>query len=274
MIDTLNLKNSMLYTLSIRLSADGFCFSVYSPHQKEALTYSHYRVEANISLTANLKQALAVNEYLKFPFKRVNILFTNTGYTLIPFDVFDEEQAETLYYYNLPKLHNESVYYNILHRSNVVTLFGIDKSTLSLIHEQYPDAHIYTNISPIIEFLAEKSRNSNSRALYVYLQQKQMHYLAFECGKLLFANTFSNPGKNDCIYYTLNLWKQVGLNQQNDHLWLIGSVNEKDELLPELGKYIEHIGILPPIEQFCSEGSLAKENEFPFDMQALLLTHL
>lgn len=270
MTETLNLKNSMLYTLSIRLSAGGFCFSVYNPHQENPLAYSRYKVEPNISLTANLKQALSVNDFLKLPFKRVNILLTTTGYTSIPLELFDEEQMESIYYFNHPKQHNETIYYNILHRSNVVTLFALDKSTFGLINEQYPHAHIYAHISPVIEYLTEQSRAVHSRVLYIYRQRHELHFAAFDHGKLLFVNTYPNHGNNDCIYYALNLWKQLKLDQREDYLRII---EPEQAILDECKKYIAHVEVMPPVTQLPFE-KRPSETDFPFDMQALLLTHL
>ncbi len=49
-------------------------------------------------------------------------------FTIVPLELFEEEQAELLFYHNHQKRENETVFYNILQKNNVAVIFGIDKS--------------------------------------------------------------------------------------------------------------------------------------------------
>ena len=55
MIETIDFSKSEQYTLSIRLSADGFSFSVFNPLGEGELSFFDRKVEESLSLTANLK---------------------------------------------------------------------------------------------------------------------------------------------------------------------------------------------------------------------------
>jgi len=56
MIETIDFSKSEQYTLSIRLSADGFSFSIFNPLNENELFFFDRKVEESLSLTANLKQ--------------------------------------------------------------------------------------------------------------------------------------------------------------------------------------------------------------------------
>ena len=120
MIETIDFSKSEQYTLSIRLSADGFSFSVFSPLGEGGLSFFDWKVEESLSLTANLKQTFREVEWLKHPYRRVNILMADKRFTLVPLEFFEDEQTETLFYHNHPKRENEIVQYNILRKNNVV----------------------------------------------------------------------------------------------------------------------------------------------------------
>ena len=77
MIETIDFSKSEQYTLSIRLSADGFSFSVFNPLGEGELSFFDRKVEESLSLTANLKQTFRDVEWLKHPYRRVNILMSN-----------------------------------------------------------------------------------------------------------------------------------------------------------------------------------------------------
>ena len=151
MIETIDFSKSEQYTLSIRLSADGFSFSVFNPLGEGELSFFDRKVEESLSLTANLKQTFREIEWLKHPYRRVNILMADKRFTLVPLEFFEDEQTETLFYHNHPKRENEIVQYNILRKNNAVVLFSMDKSARSFLCEQYPDVRFYSQASSFIE---------------------------------------------------------------------------------------------------------------------------
>ena len=246
MIETTDFSKSEQYTLSIRLSTDGFSFSVFNPLNDGAPSFYERDVDESLSLTANLRQTFREVEWLSHPFRRVNVIMTDKRFTFIPLEFFEDEQAETVFYHNHPQRENETVQYNILPKNNIVVLFGMDKSACSFLNEQYPHIKFYSQASPLIEFFATKSRLGNSRKMYAHLRKDAIDIYAYERGRLLLANSFACKETSDRIYYLLYIWKQLGMEQERDELHLTGHLPDKDQLLPELRKFIRQVFILNP----------------------------
>ena len=80
MIETTDFNKSEQYTLSIRLSTDGFSFSVFNPLGDGEFSYYDREVDESFSLTANLKQTFRELAWLERPFRRDNL----TGFGNIP----------------------------------------------------------------------------------------------------------------------------------------------------------------------------------------------
>lgn len=59
MIETTDFNKSEQYTLSIRLSTDGFSFSVFNPLDEKGFSCEDYAINEELPLTANLKEAFA-----------------------------------------------------------------------------------------------------------------------------------------------------------------------------------------------------------------------
>ena len=246
MIETTDFNKSEQYTLSIRLSTDGFSFSVFNPMAEGELTFYDHEVDENLSLTANLKQTFREMEWLSRPYRRVNILMADKRFTFIPLEFFEDEQAETVFYHNYPKRENELVQYNILQKNNIVVLFGMDRSACTFLREQYPNVKFYSQSSPFIEFFAAKSRLGNSRKIYAHLRKDAVDIYGFERGRLLLANSFGCDTTADRIYYLLYIWKKLGFEQERDELHLTGTLSNKEQLLPELRKFIRQVFIMNP----------------------------
>ena len=246
MIETTDFSKSEQYTLSIRLSTDGFSFSVFNPLNDGELSFQEREVDETLSLTANLRQTFREVEWLNHSFRRVNVIMTDKRFTFIPLEFFEDEQAETVFYHNHQQRENETVQYNILPKNNIVVLFGMDKSAWSFLNEQYPNIKFYSQASPLIEFFATKSRLGNSRKMYAHLRKDAVDIYTYERGRLLLANSFACKETNDRIYYLLYVWKQLGMEQERDELHLTGYLPDKEQLLPELRKFIRQVFILNP----------------------------
>lgn len=239
-------SKSEQYTLSIRLSTDGFSFSVFNPMGDGELSFFDREVDEGLSLTANLKQTFREVEWLSRSYRRVNILMADKRFAFIPLEFFEDEQAEIVFYHNHPKRENELVQYNILHKNNIVVLFGMDKSACTFMREQYPDAKFYSQASSFIEFFSMKSRLGNCRKMYVHLRKDAIDVYGYERGRLLLANSFACKETADRIYYLLYIWKQLGFEQERDELHLTGALHDKEQLLPELRKFIRQVFIMNP----------------------------
>ena len=110
----IDFTKSKQYTLSIRLSTDGFSFSIYNPIHDDSLSIIEKEINASSSLTANLKTLFHESDFLNHPYKRVNIMMAGKRFTIAPLELFEEEQAELLFYHNHQKKENETVLYNCL----------------------------------------------------------------------------------------------------------------------------------------------------------------
>lgn len=248
-----NLKNidfsqSEQYTLSIRLSTDGFSFSVFNPHTDGTLSSIDYQIDETLSLTANLKQTFRELTWINRPFRKVNILIATRRFTLMPLEFFEDEQAECIFYHNCSKRDNELVRYNILHKNNIVVLFGMDKSSHTFLKEQFPNARFYAQASPFIDYLSAKSRLGNNQKLYAHLHPHAIDLYSYERGHLLLGNSFECKETSDNLYYILYTWKLLNLDQERDELHLCGNLQGKEQLPDDLKKYIRKVFIMTPTE--------------------------
>ena len=254
----IDFTKSEQYTLSIRLSADGFSFSIHPPQKEAEVFFSSYPVNVSYSMTANLKKMIQTTEALKYTYGQTNILIDTQRFTPVPFDLFEDEQTEQLFYQNFQRMDNETVLCNILGKSNIALIFGMDKHTHQLIHESFPHARIFACTSPLTEYFTYQSKGSNNRRLYVLFHPNRMEVFALDKGKLLLINSFNSKQNSDHIYYLLYVWQQLGYSQEKDQLFLIGDVESKDTLLTELKRFLRQVEFLPTL------------SPLPFDIQSLI----
>lgn len=261
--------------LSIRLSADGFSFSILDPAGHQPFMYSSVQVTPGISLTANIKQTLAHEELLLQKGRRTLVLLENPRWTVVPLDLFEEKHAEAIFAQSQQVVSGEKVLYNILEKSNVVILFSMEQAAWQLVNELWPNAHIYASISPIINHLTIKSHSSTDCCkMYVHMSKRAADIIVLQNGMPVLMNSYVCQNTDDVLYYTLNVWKQMGLDQQSDEIYLLGNHSEKEALVTKLGVFIETVVDVNPKVEFNRSEVVECKDEVPYDMLTLLHSNL
>lgn len=242
-------SNSNQHILSIRFSADGFYFALLNPKAKEisdSSIHHLYKVDESLSFTANLKHAIDELEWLNYQYKAVSIVIATSRFTLVPLDFFEDEQVETIFYHNFHHVDNELVEFNILQKSNVVVLYGLDKALLTLLYKQFPEAQVKAQATSLIEHLTLQNYHVNQKQLLCVIGRDNITIAAMEHHNIIYCNSFNCHHITDRLYYILYSWKQLGMNQLSDELLLADNISEADALKHELGHYISNITCISP----------------------------
>lgn len=258
------------YTLSIRLSTDGFCFTVHNPQADNEYAYLPYTIDPTRSLTANLKHAVQENEMLRHTYATVNIILAEVAYTIVPKEFYAESHKRELYLQNFPQTKDSTVVLdNRVGEEQAVVLFGTERQLYQYLTERYPKAQIYASVSPLISYGTEKSYTIPGNYCLVYQQGQRTDMLCLANGSLFFANTFSDRDTNNILYFLLNCWQTLGLSQIEDTLHFAGTSRKAKALVQELKKFIKTIHTIRAAEEFHST-ELARIGEMPFDLQILI----
>ncbi|NMA74900.1 MAG: DUF3822 family protein [Bacteroidales bacterium] len=249
-INQFDFSQSEYCILSIRLKTDGFSFSIYNTITKEYYA-EEIKTDPSLSLTANIKRVFKEIEFLSKPFQQKRIVFIGIRYLLLPLELFEDEQKETLFYHSHTKKENDIILYDIVKRNNIVVLYAIDKSAFTFLKEWDKELSIQSQTSLLIEKLYSVNKISKKKQMFLNIQTGKIDLFSFSEGELLSINTFTVQSVADILYYSLHLWKQQGFNQQQDEFIFLNNSKEVKSIIPELSKYIKNIQNSPftiPIE--------------------------
>lgn len=257
-------------SLSIRICTNGLSFCVYTPGSQNPFEYKVYDMNHTISLAANLKFALLNEPILKREYQRVNVLVSTTNITTVPVAYFDVEGINDVYTLNFPKSRPQHVTYNVLRRTGVALIFGIDRNVYQLLLDDFPRARFYASASTLIEFFSEKSHGGTDRKMYVYLHEKEITIYAFDQGRMLFVNSYPVGSVADMQYYILNLWQQLSFDQIDDSLFIVGDNDSRQELADKIVYFLKNVSLIDRSDDF-KDSLTAGNNMIPYDLQTLLV---
>lgn len=258
-------------SLSIRVCSNGLSFCTYAPGSDTPFEYVVHDVNHTISLAANLKTALLAEPMLKGNYQRVNVLISTPKFTTVPVAAFEKEDVQDVFGFTFPKEEGQHVSYNVLRRSGIAIVFGMDRNIHQLLLDDYPRARFYASASTLIEFFSEKSLIGVGRNMYAYLHEKEMTVYAFNQGRMLFVNTFAVSTVNDMQFFILNVWKELGFDQVSDSLSVVSDRQSvAQELTEKIRYFLQHADVIDRSDDFKEK--ITKGNTMiPYDLQTLLV---
>lgn len=259
------------YHLSIRLHADGFSFFSCSLSGEEPpVTAEHYVYEQGESAAVSMEHAL-VHSALIRNHKHASVYILVADVCMqVPLKHFDKSEAQALY--NLT-FHNEKrlrTYYNILPHIEVALVFGIDHDTDKVLSRHFPQMRVYHAHTMLLEKIKLTTDQVSTR-LYVYLHGEEAFVFHMNDRQLQYANTFKADHPDTTAYYILSVWKQEGLDQEQDVCVLFGNTPNVTAVASSLSPYIRKVSATTAIELF-RRSPLARIRELPTDLVALLGT--
>ncbi|HZK02938.1 MAG TPA: DUF3822 family protein [Bacteroidaceae bacterium] len=235
-------KNMELYTLSIRIGADGFCFSLYNSIDKSYKGFMEYSVDENLTLDLNFSKAFNSLPFLKENYKEINIIFSDSEYTTVPDSFFCSDTAKDFLKYNLPSFENNTqLLTNHIPKFGFYLLSHSDKTLYFNLKEKFPSAIFHCRIAPIALYLSNLCTIDNIGRMYILQKESSIDLLCCRNGKLIFLNSFFGIDYNDFLYYIIGVWKSSGFSKKNDLLFLIKEKCSDNRFITKLNEFIENI---------------------------------
>lgn len=256
-------------TLSIRISTDGFCFCSYTATSPDSLQYREYEVDKSITLASNFERACTECSIITGErYRRTDVIIATNDFTTLPAEYDNAEEYATIYRCCFPQADdNVEIIANKLTAQKTTILFPVDKVLYNRLNE-LGNVSYYTPAGILMGYIARKPFEE-VKYLFACFQKGKSLLFSIAEGKLQLINGFVSSDINDQAYYLLSIWKEQGLSQTEDMLYLCGDSTVED-ITPILSRFIEHRERINPNKEFRST-LLNNIKDIPFDLQALLL---
>lgn len=256
-------------TLSIRISTNGFCFCRYSSSDVSSLQYHYYKADEETSLVSNLKNAVEecplIEKGAEYDIKAI---WVTDEFTALPAE-YDERNDYKIYYrFCFPKCDsNVEILSNKMNAREETVIFAVDSNVLEVL-QSLGEVSFYTPVSILLGYIARKPL-PEEKYLVAYLQDEYAIVISVDKGNARLYNIFKSDEGQNTLFYLLSIWKEQGLSQTEDTLYMCGD-SGVEELSLLTGKFIKNRKRINPNKEFTSS-LLNKIDNIPFDLQALIL---
>lgn len=234
---------------------------------EQPITYEPYVMKSSMSVAANLRKALKEADVIQAGAKRA-LVMVDAPILLVPVEVFDEQYMSEMYDHAFPGKEQETVLYNVLPDLNTVAIFAISKDLLTVLNDNFDDVKFTAAMSPVLRHLHKRSFTGMRSKLYGYFHDQTLEVFSFYQNRIKFYNQFEVSRIYDAIYFLLYVWKQLALSTEQDELFLVGDIPEREAFVNELRRYVQKACVINPSADFNRAPATQVKN-MPYDLMTL-----
>lgn len=240
--------------LSIRVSLDGFSFSVYEPEKNKHLALVSYllqEIEDYDVLCEELNDIFSKEELLQRYYPKVNVLFESAKSTLIPLPLFDPNELKTYLKFNHALHPKEEVHYDKLINLEACNVYAVPKVLKEKLRDKFAKYNISNFNSSLIEVLLINHKNQNlNNTVFVNIRNSSFDVIYIDGLKLVLINTFRYRTKEDFAYFLLFVLNQLKLNPEEVKIVFMGEIDKNSNLYEIAYKYIRYIEFIERNDYF------------------------
>lgn len=210
--------------------------------------YIPYVVKSGVSVAANLRTAFKEDDSLTDGDGRV-LLSVCSPVSLVPLDDFMEDtfDADVAYNYVFPGYQHDEKICNVLPELNAVAIFSVNKDLKLVVDDRFRNVRIQNVMQPVWSHLFQRSQLvMQRRKLYAYFHDGLMDVFSFHHRRFRYSNAFLVTDVDDVVYYLLVAWKQIGMDNLDDELHIVGNYSEPDNLIEKLRKFLRKVYLVNP----------------------------
>lgn len=252
--------------LVIRAGAGTLSFLV--PEEDGTQTYHPYAVKSGMSLSANLREAFREQPFLRRRYDSATLLVASPVVLMPKEDYVDTENLnpDTMYGNVITGHKGEEKIVEEMPELECVAVFPVNRDLQMVVSDNTGSVSVRNVMIPVWKHLYNRYYQAGQhRKMFAVFHDKCMDICCFEQRRLHFANVFDATHAHDALYFLLYVWKQRGMSQEEDALYIIGKLPHEEWLLSRLNSYLKNIHFVNP-QADLNRSALSMIEDMPFDM--------
>ncbi|MCU0462600.1 MAG: DUF3822 family protein [Bacteroidales bacterium] len=248
--ETLDINSTENYELSVQISPDGFAFCLLDAIRNKYVLIRSTEPDDNKYFTAdNISELITKDDFLTRKYKKVNVVMPSPKFTLVPAPLFDPGKKEEYFTFNLNRDDNEVIAANRVTDPDAYSVFSVAKTLYEIPGHFWPATYPFHHTKPLLNQLSHSSKSIDGHYLHVHVEKEFFNIFVYNRGTLKFSNTFNYRNVSDMLYYVLNVFKTMGISN-DETLCFSGSTGKYDDIWSGFSMYLRNMKFIEPSGTF------------------------
>ncbi len=256
------------HILSIRLTLDGFSFSIHHASEDESMIYRDFPCDKGGDYIAHIEGVIEKNPELLYSFGNVYVVVATDRFLQMPQSLDIKQKREQVYAFTHGP--NDDVVLSCENKVNsLLTIFGIESKLYHYIKRTFDITALYHSTHILSSYFSNRMKFGNYDKLICQIQNKTADLIAIKRGNVTLINQYRFKQVEDVIYYILATWQKIGFSSTRDQLQFYGEASLFIKMQEIIKPYIDQfVPLVGPTDIIQTNNESPK---VPFELIALPL---
>jgi hypothetical protein len=248
--ETLDINSTENYELSVQAGNDGFTFCLLDTIRNKFVLIRSFEPEENKYFSIEkINEILSKDDFLSRRFRKVNMVMPSPKFTIVPAPLFDPGKKDEYFTFNHLTNDGNIIISNRLNDPDAFLVFSVPRAFAELLSSYHPGVIPYHQIKPLLNHIAHSRKSVNGNYIHIHVEREFFNLIIFDHNLMKFCNAFKFRNITDILYYTLNVFRNLGINQE-ETIHLSGLTEKYDDLSSNFSIYIRNVKFSEPVGNF------------------------
>ena len=248
--ETLDINSTENYELSLQVSQDGFAFCLLDTIRNKFVLLRSFEPEESKYFNADkINEILTNDDFLNKRYRKVNAVMPSARFTIVPAPLFDPGKKDEYFTFNHLLNDGNIIISNKLNDPDSFLVFSVFRSFVDLLGSFHPGVIPYHQVKPLLNYISHNRKNVNGNYIHIHVEREFFNLIIFEHNLMKFCNSFKYRNITDILYFALNVFRNIGINQE-ETIHLSGLTEKYDDLSSNFSLYIRNVKFAEPSGNF------------------------
>jgi hypothetical protein len=248
--ETLDINSTENYELSIQVSQDGFAFCLLDAIRNKFVMIRSFEPDENKYFNAEkVNEIITKDDFLSRRYRKVNVVMPSPKFTIVPAPLFDPGKKDEYFAFNHLMNDGSIIISNRLNDPDAFLVFSVSRQLTDLIAGFHPGVLPYHQIKPLLNHISHSRKSINGNYIQLHVEREFFNLIIFDHNLMKFCNAFKYRNITDILYFTLNVFRNLGIAQE-ETIHLSGLTEKYDDISSNLSMYIRNIKFSEPAGNF------------------------
>ncbi len=248
--ETLDINSTENYELSVQVSQDGFAFCLLDTIRNKFVLIRSFEPEESKYFNADkINEILTKDDFLTKRYRKVNAVMPSEKFTIVPAPLFDPGKKDEYFTFNHLPNDGSIIISNKLNDPDAFLVFSVFRPFVDLLSSFHPGVIPYHQVKPLLNYISHSRKSVNGNYIHIHVEREFFNLIIFEHNLMKFCNSFKYRNITDILYFALNVFRNLGINQE-ETIHLSGLTEKYDDLSSNFSLYIRNVKFAEPAGNF------------------------
>lgn len=255
--------------LTIRLTARDLWLMAIDKSAEYGIRHERFDLKPGFSPTAEIRDCLQNSTLMCNNYRKAQLL-VDAPVMLTPIEEYHGQDHKALFVRTFRPEQRETIVKHIIPDLNVIAFFTLRTEVQTLLSERFDELRIIPLMRTTWSRMHKKSLMGNRKKLYAYFHEDKLEVFAFEKSRFKYHNSFEKISSADAVYFMLHVWKTIGLDNNEDEMYLLGILPDEERIKSQLERYLRKVYVLHTAADF-HRAPMTGIKGIPYDMVTLFV---